>query len=64
MIAERIVLLRIENFKQSRRRITAIIVAEFVNFVEHHHRIIDTGTAQRLDDSARHRADISAPMST
>ena len=38
VIAERVVLLRIENLEQRRRRIAAIVVSELVDLVEHQHR--------------------------
>src|SRR5262249_61338070 len=36
--------------------------AELVDLVEHHHRIARSHLADRLDDVARQRADIGAPM--
>ena len=63
VIAESIVLLRIENLQQRRRRIAAVVVAELVNLVEHHDGIVNTGAADRLNYAARHRADVGATMS-
>ena len=46
VIAERVVLLRIEHFHQRRRRIAAEIAAELVHFVQHHDRILRLGALQ------------------
>ena len=62
MIRERVVLFGIENFEQRCRRIAAIIRAQLVDFVEHHHRIVHAGAANRLNDAAGHRAYIGTPM--
>src|SRR5262249_44690488 len=64
MIRERVVLLRIKDFEQSRCRIAAIIGAELVNLVEHHHRIVPPRATNRLNDAAGHRTDIRAPVAT
>ena len=64
VVAERMVLSRVEDFQKRCRRIAAIIVAELVHLVEHHHRIVDTGSAQRLQNPARHGADIRAAVAT
>src|ERR1041384_339014 len=63
MIPERKVLSRIEDLEQCGRRIAAKIHAKLVYFIKHHHRIIYVCPAQRLDNAAGHRADISASMS-
>ena len=39
-----------------------IIAAQLVDLVEHQHRIVDAGPAHRLNDPARHRADVGAAM--
>src|SRR6266699_1937471 len=62
VIRERVVLFGIENFEQRSRRIAAIVRAELVDFVEHHHRIVHAGAANRLNDAAGHRAYIGTPM--
>ena len=54
MIAEFGVLLGVENFKQSRGRISPSIGSHFVEFVEEHHRIPRASLSERLDDSSGH----------
>src|SRR5690349_19111043 len=62
MIAERGVLLRIEDFHKSRGRIAAEVATELVHFVEHAHGIVGLRALQALDDLARKSADVSAAM--
>ena len=62
VIGESVVLFRIENFEKRSRRIAAIIRAQLVNLVQHHHRIIHARAANLLNDAARHRAHVSSPM--
>ena len=62
MIGERVVLRRVENFEQRRRRVAAKIRADLVQFVQQNHRIAAFDAAQRLDDSSGHRADVSAAV--
>ena len=63
VIPERLVLLRIEDLEQRRRGIAAIIAPEFVDLVEHQNRVLRAGPPDRLNQSARHSADIRPPMS-
>ena len=62
IVAERVVLLRIQNLEQRRARVALNAGAEFVDLVEHHHAVARAGLADRLDDVARQRADIGAPV--
>ena len=62
MIGERVVLFRIENLEQGGGWIAAIIGAQLVDLVEHHHRIIYAGAADRLNHASRHRAHVRAPV--
>src|SRR5262245_7219777 len=62
VVVEGVVLLRVENFEQSRSRIAAKIGAHLVDLVEQEQRIDLLGLAHRLNDLAGHRADISAPV--
>src|SRR5687768_15655284 len=64
MIAERVVLLWIENLEQRGSRVTTIVVAELVDLVQHQHRVIYSSAPYRLDDSTRHRADVRAPVTS
>ena len=62
MIAERAVLFRIENLKQSRTRVTTIIASKFVDLIEQDDRINRPRTLHQLHDLPRHRADVCAAM--
>ena len=62
VIAERVVLFRIEHFEQRRRRIAAEVGAELVDLVEDEHRVLRLGAAQALDDLPGQRADVGAAM--
>ena len=62
VIAERVVLLRIEHLEQRRRRIAAEIGAELVDLVEDEHRVLRLGPAQPLDDLPGQRADVGAAV--
>ena len=63
VIAEGGVLFRVEHFHQRRRRITAEIATELVNFVQHKNRIQRFSSANSLNDLAGKRANVSAAMS-
>ena len=63
MIAERRVLLRVQNFHQRRGRIAAEVASQLVDFVQHHDRIVALGTLQALNNLARQSADVGATMS-
>src|SRR5205085_4195180 len=62
-IDEGVVLARIEHFEQRARRIAPKIGADLVDLIEHENRITRSSAAQFLNDPARHRTDVSAPMS-
>ncbi len=62
MIHEIGVLLRIEHLQQRRSRIAAEIRADLVHLVDHDHRIGHLHALQRLDQLARHGADIGTPV--
>ncbi len=64
IVAKRRILLGVEHFQQGRGRIAVEADAELVHLVEHHHGIAGAGLADRLDDVARHGADIGAPMAS
>src|SRR5271166_1956511 len=57
------ILFRIEHFEERRRWITTIIRGELVNLVEHEDRIDGGRQPHRLQDPARHRADIGTAVS-
>ena len=62
IVAERVVLLRVEHFEQRRAGIALDAGAELVDLVEHHHAVARAGLADRLDDVAGQRADIGAAV--
>ncbi len=63
VVAEARVLLRVEHLEQRRRRVAVeAALPELVDLVEHQHGVLRLGAAQRLDDVARQRADVGAPV--
>ena len=58
VIAERVVLRRIEHLQQCRRRIAGPARAEFVDLVQQDHRIHRVGLSQRLHNPAGLRAHV------
>ena len=53
VVAERVVLLRVEHLEQRRRRVAAEVRPELVNLVEDEDGVLRFGAAQPLDDLAR-----------
>ena len=53
VVAERVVLRRVEHLEQRRRRVAAPVGADLVDLVEHDHRVHRPGVAQRADEPAR-----------
>ena len=62
VIAERVVLRRVEHLEQRRRRIALEADADLVDLVEHEHRVHRARLLQRLDDAAGDRADVGAAV--
>src|SRR6266576_915715 len=62
VVAEVLVLLRIEDLEHRARRITTVVRAHLVDLVDQHHRIHRLCIAEVADDRARHRADVRAAM--
>src|SRR5690606_25294846 len=62
VVAERVVLLRIEYLQQRRVGVAMETLAQLVDLVEHQHAIARAGLLDRLDDVARQRADVGASM--
>ena len=63
MVLEHVVLFRIQNFQQRRRRVAPEISRHLIHFVEHEHRVLGSGFLHRLNDLSWQRADIGAAMS-
>ena len=64
MIAERVVLFRIEHLEQRRRGVAAEVVAELVDLIEDEDRVLRFGPSQALDNLAGERTDVGAAMAT
>ena len=62
VVAERVVLGRVEHLEQGRRRVAAPVGADLVDLVEHDHRVHRAGIAQRAHQPPRQGADVRAPV--
>jgi len=62
MVHEGEILGRVQDLQEGRGGIAAKIAAQFVDFVEHEHRIIGFRPADALDDPAGQSADVSAAV--
>ena len=62
VVAERVVLRRVEHLEQRRRRVAAPVGADLVDLVEQDHRVHRPGVAQGADEPARQRADVGAAV--
>ena len=62
MVAERVVLRRVEHLEQRRRRVALDAGRHLVDLVEHEHRVHRAGLLERLDDAAGNRSDIRAAV--
>ena len=62
MVAEGVVLRRIEDLEHRARRVAAEVRAHLVDLVDHEHRVARARVAERADDRPRHRADVGAAV--
>ncbi len=62
VVAERVILRRVEHLEQRRRGIPLEAGADLVDLVEHEHGVHRARLFERLDDSARDGADVGAPV--
>ena len=62
VVAEGVVLRRVEHLEQRRRRVTPVVGAELVDLVQQDHRVHGTGLGDGPDDPAGQRADVGAPV--
>ena len=62
VVAERVVVGRVQDLHERRRGIAAPVAVELVELVEEHHRIVDAGLGEAVDDAPGHRADVGAAM--
>ena len=63
VVQERVVLLGVEHLQQRRARVPAEVAAQLVELVEQDHRVVGPGRLEPLQDPARQRADVGAPVS-
>ena len=63
MVVKCRILLRIQHLQQSRTRIAAPVIAQFVNFIKQKQRIGRSGLFHAFNNFARHGTDIRPPMS-
>ena len=64
MVAEGVVLRRVEHLEQRRRRVAAVVGADLVDLVEQHDRVHRAGLLDGPHDAAGQRADVRAPVAT
>src|SRR5208283_6056254 len=64
VVAERLVLFRIEYLKQRRGWITAEVAPQLIDLIQQQHRVFSPGAPHRLKHPPRHRTDIGASMTT
>ena len=62
MVAEGRVLLRVEHLEHRARRVAAEVGAHLVDLVDHQHRVVRAGVAQRAEDRPGHRPDVGAAV--
>ena len=62
VIAERVVLFRIEHLEQGRRGVAAEVARHFVDLVEKNDGVPCLCLDERLDDTSRHRPDVRASV--
>ena len=62
VISEGRVLLRIEHLEHRACRIATPVGSHLVDLVDHEHRVLRAGVADRPDDRPGHRSDVRAPM--
>ena len=64
VVAESVVLGRVEDFEKRGRGIATIIPTELVDLVEHHYGVVHARPTQCLDQAPRHRTDVRSPVAT
>ncbi len=62
VIAEVIVLLGIQHLQQRRGGIATPVGPNLIDLIQHNHGVVGFDTAQRLNDTPGHRANIGAPV--
>ncbi len=64
VVAEGVVLRRVQHLQQGRRRVAPVVGADLVDLVEQHHRVHRTGFLDGAHDPAGECADVRAPVAT
>jgi len=62
VVAEGVVLRRVEDLKQRRRGVTAVVGTDLVHLVEQHDRVHRASLTDGPDDPAGQRPDVGAPV--
>ena len=62
VVAERVVLRRVQHLEQRRGRVAPVVRAELVDLVQQDHRVHGPGLADGAHDPAGQRADVGAPV--
>ena len=62
VVAERVVLRRVQDLEQRRRGVAPPVRADLVDLVEHDHRVDRPRVAQGAHEAARERADVGPPV--
>ena len=62
MVAERVVLRRVEHLEQRRRGVAAVVGADLVDLVEQHDRVHRPGLPDRADDATGQRTDVGTAV--
>jgi len=62
MVAERVVLRRIQDFQEGGGRIPAKVPTHLIDLVQHENWIVHARTAHGLNDASRQRTDVSPPV--
>ena len=63
-VAERSILLRVQNFKESRSRVAPEVASYLVYLVKEEQRIVRAALRDAVDDSARNGAYVCAPVTS
>ena len=64
VVRKGVVLLGVQDFQQGRGRIPAKVVPQFVDFVEHEHRVVRSRLLHALHDSSWQRPDVGTAVTT
>ena len=63
IVMKRLILLRVENLKQSRGGVAMVVSTHLIDFIEHKNGIVKAYLFEVGNDASRHGANIGAPVS-